>query len=239
MRRVLTVLAIALLSLPAIAGGPKFSIDGSVVLSSAYLWRGDAVCGLHFNPDVRLHWGNLTLENYDFLAVDGSYKEIDWDLSYKVGDLTFHVADYFFREAGLPLPEDYFNWKMGETTHVDEVAVVYEPSSFPLSAKWFTFFWGDWKRAGGDPVGVSFSSYAELGTYHKFGDYGTLSMAVGASVLPGAYTAYKENFAIIHTELKYSKTFKFEKIKIPVGVTFMVNPYSRTCDVAAAVGLAF
>ena len=46
------------------AGRPGVTVDGSLLFSSAYLWRGEKVCGLHFNPDVALHLGNLTLENY-------------------------------------------------------------------------------------------------------------------------------------------------------------------------------
>ena len=240
MKRGFITIAAALLLSPALQAQEKsrFSVDGGITLSSAYLWRGDAVCGLHANPDVRFHWGGFTLETYSYLALDGSYKEIDWDLQYTLADFTLHLADYYYNFAGMR--ENYFSWKMGETTHVDEVALVYDCSAFPLIAKWFTFFWGDWKTdSRGLPFGVSFSSYAEIGTYRKLDRWGTVSAAVGASVLPGTYTNYTRNFAVIHTELKYTKTIELDPISIPLGVTFMINPYARTCHVAAAVGLNF
>ena len=239
-KRVLITVLLLAAAVPAMAGvlpsGQKAKIDATITLSSAYLWRGEQCCGVHAAPDVRFTAGNFTLEHYDFMALDGSYKEIDWDLSYKLGDFTFHVADYFFRTADSPIPENYFTWKKGETTHVDEVALVYECSAIPLTAKWFTFFWGDWLPDTGD---LSFSSYFEVGAYHRFQDDGVFSAALGTSVFRGSYTGYTRSFAPIHAELRYSKELSLGKVTFPLGVSFVVNPFSGNCFVSASASVSF
>ncbi len=240
MKRLGTIIALAAVSASLQAAVPTFSADGSLKLSSAYLWRGERVCGTHFNPDLCFHIGPLTIENYDFLAFDGSYKEIDWDLSLKAGDFTFHLADYYARYADSPGTENFFSWKKGQTNHVDEVAVVYDCSSFPLIAKWFTFFWGDWLPDGsGAPDKLSLSSYLEIGTYYDMEKWGKCSLNIGASVLKGSYTGYSKSFAPIHIELKYDKTLKAGGVEIPVGVSYVINPYRQCCYAAAWAGLAF
>lgn len=240
MRLLGAIAVLALACVPLRAAGPGFSVDGSVKLSSAYLWRGEKVCGTHFNPDVCFKLGNFTLENYDFLSFDGQYKEIDWDLSWKIGDFTLHVADYYARYASDPRTENFFSWKKGMTNHVDEVALVYDCSSFPFTAKWFSFFWGDWiPDSSGAPGPLSLSSYLELGTHYTSEKWGTVSAAFGASVLKGSYTGYTKDFAPIHLELKYEKVLETGNVKIPVGASFVVNPYNRCCYGAAWAGIAF
>ena len=237
MRRRLIILLLCLLpALTLPAKGLPVSVEATVKLSSAYLWRGDAVCGFHAAPDFCLNIGNFTVEHYDFLALDGSYKEIDWDFQYHLGDFTFHLADYFFMQEVSPVKENYFNWRRGETTHVDEVALVYDSSVIPLTAKWFTFFWGDWLPDGGP---LSFSSYAELTAYHDFTGYGRASLVVGASVLPGSYTGYTRSFMPIHVELNYGRTVEAGKVKFPLGVSFVVNPFDGRCHAAASAGITF
>ena len=239
MKRVISIL---LLFCPLLlrAGRPPVSVDGSVVVSSAYLWRGEKVCGLHFSPDIALHIGNFTLESYSFLALNGKYKEIDWDLSYAIGDFSLHVADYFSRYSDDPFKEDYFSWKKGATNHVDEVALMYESSIIPLNVRWFTFFWGDWiPDENDDPGRMSFSSFLEFETYYEFEKYGTATLNLGISVFKGSYTDYEKPIMPVHIGLSYAKSFDLGKIEIPLEAFLVVNPYLRTCHAGASVGLAF
>ena len=219
---------------------PATKVEATVSLSSAYLWRGDAVCGFHAAPDVKFKLGGFTLEHYDFLALDGSYKEIDWDMQYTVGDFTFHLADYYYYYSSSPLKENYFSWKKGNTTHVDEVALVYESSAIPLIVKWFTFFWGDWLPGpDGQPSDLSLSSYLEVSAYHRFSNGGVFSAALGNSVFKGSYTGYTRNFAPIHAELKYGMELSAGKVRFPLSASFVVNPFSGQCFAAASAGVSF
>ena len=235
----LLAIAFPALAQPA-ADKPAPKLEGTISLSSAYLWRGDAVCGFHAAPYVRFSAGGFAIEQYDFLALDGSYKEIDWDLSYKLGDFTFHLADYFFYYSNSPAKENYFTWKKGETTHVDEVAMVYDCSAIPLTVKWFTFFWGDWLPApDGSLLDLSLSSYFEVSAHHDFNDGGRFSAALGFSVFKGSYTAYTRDLAPIHAELKYGKELSYGKVRFPLGVSLVVNPFSQRCYAAASAGVSF
>ena len=213
------IFALFLLTCPLLpaAGQSAFSVDGSLVASSAYLWRGEQVCGLHFNPDITFRFGDFTVEHYSFLALDGLYKEIDWDLSYSLGNFTFHLADYYWFYSGTGATEDFFNWHKGATNHIDEAAIVYESGTLPFKAAWFTFFWGDWlPDSAGNPDRLSFSSYLELETWKDFGEYGRGTLNLGFSVLKGSYTGYSKDFMPIHAELRYGKTIDFDRFSIPL-----------------------
>ena len=243
-RPALLSLCLLALATPALAGTVPgrqgHRVEAAVSLSSAYLWRGDAVCGFHAAPDVRFIVGNFTLEHYDFLALDGSYKEIDWDLSYRVGDFSFHIADYYYHFSDSPVKENYFSWKKGHTTHIDEVALVYESSALPLTAKWFTFFWGDWLPGSfGRPGALSLSSYLEVAAYHRFSNDGVFTVSLGSSVFKGSYTGYTRDFAPIHAELKYARELSAGKARFPLSASFVLNPYSGQCFAAASAGVSF
>ena len=239
MKRLLLLVSL-LFPLLAQARRPGVTVDGTLLLSSAYLWRGEKVCGLHFNPDVALHIGNLTLENYSFLATDGQYKEIDFDLSYKAGDFTFHIADYYFHYTDPEKADDYFNWRKGQGEHCDEVALCYDSSAIPLNVKWFTFFWGQWiPDSEGRADRLSFSSYLEFETYCSVGEAGRLSLNLGASILKGPYTGFSKDFMPIHIALGYSHSFSAGDFSIPLRSTIVFNPYLKTCLAEAAVGVAF
>ena len=62
---------------------------------------------------------------------------------------------------------------------------------------------------------------------------------LGASVFKGAYTGYTKGFMPVHVELRYEKDFDLGEIQLPLGVSFMVNPYNRCCYAAAWAGIAF
>lgn len=240
MKRIVAALILLAVSLPSLAEKPPVYVSGSLTMSSAYLWRGDKVCGLHFKPDVVLHVGNLALEQYSFLSLDGTYKEIDLDLYYTFGPFSIHVADYYARYSSYLSEENFFSWKKGKTNHIDEVAFTYSCPSFPLNVKWFTFFWGDWiPDRNGNPGAPSFSSYLELATYHSFEEYGTIGLNLGLSVFKGAYTGYTKDIMPIHLELSYDKSFEVGSFSIPLRAFVVLNPYRKTLEAGASAGFAF
>ena len=243
MKTALRHLAAALLwlsAVPALRAAEPLKLNASVDFSSAYLWRGERVCGLHVHPDLAASWGRFTLENYGFLALDGTYKEIDWDLSVKMGDFTVHAGDFFFRTGGEMQPEDFFCRKKGKTTHVLEGALCYLPEGLPFTVKWFTFFYGFWLPEDGGTLGRnSFSSWLELEAYHRFQNGGRLSLVCGSSILKGPYTSFKRDFAVCQLDLRYARTIPLGKVDLPCSITWMLNPYLKQCFLAASVGVAF
>ena len=218
----------------------KVSVSGSIEAYTAYMWRGSKQCNANVTPCLSLEWGGITLQSYGFLSFDGTYKEIDWDLSYSIGAFSFHLADYYAYLSTYTTPENYFCFKKGKSNHIQEAIICYEPQKLPFAIRWFTFLNGDWiPNADGTPGRRSFSSYLEAELYHDFAPNSRLSLIGGASVLKGSFTSYTKNFAVINTELRYRHSFSAGPIKIPLQISYIINPYMRTSWLNAGTGIQF
>lgn len=241
MKTAKTIILLLLMLIPCglLAGNP-LKISGTANIQSAYLWRGEKVCEVNFNPILEASIGGFTAQAFAYLPFDGSYKEIDLDFFYSLGPWQLHVADYFIRFASSTTPENYFDWRKQSTNHILEAIVCYVPKTVPIEAKWFTFFYGDWlPEPDGSRGKTSFSSYLELTGYHDFGQAGRTSLVLGASILKGPYTAYSRDFALIHSELRYTNTIDLGAVKLPFGVSWLLNPYARRVFMNASIGVSF
>lgn len=240
LRKTICILTIALCNLTSLQA-QKLTVSGSIEAYTAYMWRGSRECGAHIFPCLTLQWGDLALQSYGFLSFDGTYREVDWDLSYKIGDVTLHVGDYYARLASYTTPENYFCLKKGKTNHIIEGIICYEPSRLPFSVKWFTFLYGDWlPDSDGMPGKPSFSSYLEAEVYHEFTPGNNrLSLLGGASVLKGGYTSYTKDFAVINVELRYRYSLDLGKVSMPLQLSYIINPYRKTSWLNAGIGIAF
>lgn len=223
------------------ASAREFSISGSLEAYTAYMWRGSRECGAHAAPCLTFSWGGLALQTYGFLSFDGTYKEIDWDISYSVGDFSFHLADYYARLSSWAGPEDYFSFSKGKTNHIQEAIVCYEPQKLPFAVRWFTFIHGDWIPEKDGSLGrPSFASYLEAEIYHCFTpDNNRLSLLCGASVLKGSFTGYTRDFAVINLELKYSCYLPVKAVKMPLNISYIINPYAKASWLNAGIGIGF
>ncbi|MBO6168942.1 MAG: hypothetical protein J6O51_03115 [Bacteroidales bacterium] len=238
---VIALLTATLLLAPAaLHAGSPVKVSGTAILQSAYLWRGEKVCEVNFNPVLEASIGGFTAQAFAYLPFDGSYKEIDMDFFYTLGPWSLHVADYFIRFAADTAPENFFDWRKQSTNHIMEGIMCYAPRTVPIEAKWFTFFYGDWiPEPDGSRGKTSFSSYLELIGYHDFDKAGRVSLVGGASILKGPYTLYTKDFALIHCELRYTNTIDLGGVKLPVGVSWLLNPYARRVFMNASVGISF
>ena len=238
-QRILYILLLILFNITTLEA-QKFSVSGAIETHTAYLWRGSKECGTHVMPCLSFQYGKLLLQSYGFLSYDGSYKEIDWDLSYSIGDFTIHLADYYARLSSYTSPENYFSFRKGESNHIQEVILCYEPHKLPFAIRWFTFVHGDWlPEADGSLGRASFSSYLEPEIYHDFTPDSRLSLLGGMSVLKGNYTGYSKDFAVIHLELRYRHHISFEKVRFPLQISYVINPYSKKAWLNAGVGVEF
>ena len=238
-QKLLYTLLILLCNIPLLKAR-DFSVSGSIEAHTAYLWRGSKECGVHAVPCLNFQYGKLLLQSYGFLSFDGNYKEIDWDLSYNVGDFTFHLADYYARLSSYTTPENYFCFRKGESNHIQEAIICYEPEKLPFAIRWFTFVHGDWLRNADGSLGrASFSSYLEPEIYHDFTPDSRLSLLCGTSVFKGNYTGYTKDFAVIHLELRYRHHISFESVRIPLQISYVLNPYSKKCWLSAGFGIEF
>lgn len=219
----------------------KVTVSGSLEAYTAYMWRGSRECGAHAVPCLTLQWGGLTLQSYGFISFDGTYKEIDWDLSYTVGDFSFHLADYYARLSSYETPENYFSFKKGETDHIQEAIICYQPEKLPFAVRWFTFLHGNWIPNPDGSLGrPSFSSYLEAEVFHDFTeDNNRLSLLCGASVFKGVFTDYTRNFAVVDLELRYRYSLSLGRVKMPLNLAYIINPYRKTSWLNAGVGIEF
>lgn len=144
-------------SVPSMAG---VRLSGGADISSAYLWRGERVCGLHLYPELALTTGNFTFMAYGYFPFDGLYAERDIEASYRIRNVSLHTACYFV-------------YMSHEETQLMEAALCWTPSRLPFRLRWFTFFHGD------------DSSYCDAELYHGFGRFGTLTGNCGVSVGKG------------------------------------------------------
>ena len=239
LKRITCILALALGAIVNLHA-EKVSVSGSLEAYSSYIWRGSKECGANVVPCLSFNIGKFTLQSYGFLSFDGTYKEVDWDLSYSVGSFTFHLADYYARLASYQDTENYFSFAKGRTNHIQEAIICYEPQKLPFAVRWFTFIHGDWIPNSDGTLGKpSFSSYLEAEVYHDFTSAGRLSLLCGASVLKGGYTAYTKDFSVIHTELRYRYNLDLGKISMPLNISYVINPYRRASWLNAGVGIAF
>lgn len=112
----------ALIPLSALA-----QTDVTIDYASRYIWRGTDYGGSpSLQPGVRFTTGNLTFGTWAAYATNGNPAgmEIDFYLSYTLGDLSLTLTDYTFPDAA-----PFFD----ETQHFLEVGVGYSLPSIPLS----------------------------------------------------------------------------------------------------------
>lgn len=227
-------------SLAQVQAREKITVSGGLETYVAYMWRGQKECGANIAPNLTLKWGGFALQSFGYVSFDGSYKEIDWDLSYSVGDFSFHLADYYARLSSWTTPENYFCFKKGHTNHIQEAIICYEPQKLPFAVRWFTFLRGDWLPGPDGTLGrPSFSSYLEAEVFYDFSENSRLSLLGGASVLKGSYTGYTKDFSVINIELRYAYSIPIKAVKIPLIVSFITNPYSKKAWLNAGAGIRF
>lgn len=216
------------------------TLDAGVMLSSAYLWRGDVNCGAHVQPDVAFNFKGFKLDFYGYIPFDNSYKEIDIELVYTYKAFSVHLLDCFARCNWYEMPDNWFEWSKQKTNHYLEMALVFAPKKYPFHIKWFTFLYGDWfTDVNGLRGAPTFSSYLEAGVHHTFERICTASLIVGSSILKGMYTDYSKDFAVIHCELKASRVLTCGSVSFPISASFLVNPYRKKSYFAASVGIMF
>lgn len=226
MKKIFTILAVAVLSLNALAPAKaQDKVEASVGadLVSRYIWRGLDLGEVSFQPTLGLDWKGLSLSAWGSVGISnpGDTKEFDLTLSYSIGGFNIGVTDYWF-DSGLDPLNRYFMYRSDCTNHVFETNIGYD---FGFAAiQWYTNF------AGNDcvnPAGKrAFSSYLELSAPFTLGG-ADWSAAIG--MVPFATDFYgTEKFAVVNVSLTASKEIAItDSFSIPVFAQVAANPYTR------------
>ena len=226
MKKIFTILAVAVLSLNALTPAKaQDKVEASVGADfvSRYIWRGLDLGEVSFQPTLGLDWKGLSLSAWGSVGISNpaDTKEFDLTLSYTIGGFNIGVTDYWF-DAGLDPLNRYFMYRSDCTNHVFEANIGYD---FGFAAiQWYTNFAGN---DGVNPAGKrAFSSYLELSAPFTLGG-ADWSAAIG--MVPFATDFYgTEKFAVVNVSLTASKEIAItDSFSIPVFAQVATNPDSR------------
>ena len=226
MKKIVIMLASVALSVGALAPAKaQDKVEASIGADfvSRYIWRGQNLGGVSFQPTLGLDWKGLSLSAWGSVGIanPADTKEFDLTLSYTIGGFNIGVTDYWFN-AGLDPLNRYFAYAADCTNHVFEANVGYDFGF--ASLQWYTNFAGndgltpDEKRA--------YSSYVEVNVPFVLGG---VDWTATAGAVPFATDFYGvEGFGVVNVALTASKDIRItDSFSIPVFAQVAANPYSK------------
>lgn len=194
------------------------SISADVV--SQYIWRGQDLGDVSFQPSLGLEYKGLSLSAWGSIGLSepSDTREFDLTLAYTVGGFNIGITDYWFDSEG----GKYFLYDAHKTAHVFEANVGYDFG--PVAIQWYTNFAGaDGTNSDGDRA---YSSYVEVSAPFTLGGL-DWSFAIGAT--PWENTFYGSNgFEVINVSLFASKDINITPtFSVPVFAGIATNPSSE------------
>lgn len=234
----------SLIAMTIFASGMKAQdkVEASVGfdLVSGYIWRGQNLGGVSFQPSISLGWKGLSLTAWGSVGIDGSdTKEFDLTLGYTVKGFSVSVTDYSFNKgtnfmSGKDIDGGhYFKYGAPSTLHVYEAQVGYDFGFLALN--WYTNIGGnDGRRANGKRA---YSSYFSLSAPFTLGGL-DWEATVGATPWENSfYNRGVNGFAVQEVSVQATKTFSIkQKFELPVFAKAIWNP--ATEDAYFTVGLS-
>ena len=226
---------------------PQAYFDASLV--SHYMWRGQDLANVCFQPEIGVSWKGLTLSlegNTGFAKDD--YEEIDVNLDYVYKGIRLGFSDLWTEDA---LDNRYFYYGK-DSSHQFEGFIGYECDYGSLT--WHTIFAGNDYKLNGERA---YSSFIELAVPFKF--YG-LDWDFGLGICPyessayltettviepdGTSTVYQDteyyyakSFAVNMLSLRATKTFDLKKLHLPVFVEVHTNPAAQRARVFFGISI--
>lgn len=209
-----------------------WSID--LELASRYIWRGleygDAAT---FFPKIAYTHGNLQVYALGSTGIDGSYKEANLGLKYRLSRFTFALVDSY-SPTHWGKKDTYLDLKPQSTRHALDMRVLYEPESLPLSFFGSCFFYGNDRLEDGRQA---YSTYFELSYYKSFSPEQHLSLSLGATPFKSFYTDYRSGAAWVNLTLQYRVDFKLGSLALPMSVSYTLNPQREKSYVYLSITL--
>lgn len=210
-----------------------FPFYGSLDIASKNIWRGigNGDAPLVY-PTVGFSKGGWDVFVWGAFAVDDSYKELNFSVSYSFSNFRIELVDYFFPERD----SDFFNFSNRSTTHSAEVILYYEPEAVPIHVIIGSTIYGDDKNEKGNNA---FSSYGEVGYTHEFNEKNIAEAAVGFSLNKGYYTDYEKGFSPVNLTAAYTRVFTLWNYDLPVSARYAFNPYLEKSYFALSLSFGF
>lgn len=221
--KVLTLAAVAMMSISAANAQDKVEGSVSADVVSRYVWRGQALGDAAVQPSASLSYKGLSLSawgSYGFLNTEDT-KEFDLTLSYTVGGFNVGVTDYWFSYYGAD--NKYFEYRAHDTSHVWEANVGYDFG--PLAIQWYT------NIAGADGINKSgkraYSSYVQLSAPFSLA---TCDWTATIGAVPYATNFYSDvnGFAVTNVALRATKAIPVcKKWSLPLFMEGSCNPSTK------------
>jgi len=216
----------------------KFNVNVNADLVSRYIWRGMEYGENtpHFQPSLSFGYNfndnvNLLLGAWGSYGFTGAYNESDLSATLSInteksGLFSIGLSDYFYPYLGV----DYSNYKKeGEGAHTIEIAFnYYGPESLPIHILVSNNILNTPKDEK--------SFYAELGYTFTINDVSVSVFGGGASGISSWHMISDTGFKVINTGISASKTLAInDNLSIPVGISWIMNPYLKTTYMVAKV----
>jgi hypothetical protein len=221
---------------------PKIGCD----FVSSYIWRGLAayttvgeqnVLAPSIQPYFSLNYKGLELGTWGSIDFTGTYKELDYYLSYSLKGFTAALTDYYW--ASDWVVNNYFDYRKESTEHYVEAALSYQGEKIPVSVLVATLIYGADKQFE-DPSKNNYSTYIEAGYTFTIQDY-NLDLFLGVTPMDGLYgDSYggKKGFAVVNAGVSGSTEIKItEKFSLPVKASVIANPQARKLFLVFAITL--
>ena len=190
---------------------------------SRYIWRGQDLGGVSFQPTLGVSYKGLSLSAWSNVGLESTdTKEFDLTLAYSISGFNIGVTDYWFT-GGANDGGRYFLYAAHRPNHIFEANVGYD---FGFAAiQWFTNF------AGNDGANKSgkraYSSYFEATAPFKLGG---CDWSASVGMVPWATSSYANanGFAVTNISLKASKDIKItDSFSVPVFASVAANPSTQ------------
>jgi len=210
---------------------PEVIWDASVSLQNQHYWRGmQTGRGLSFEAgaNIQLTKG-LSAGIWNGTALNSSYKEIDFYLTYTVDGFSVSLLDYYCpREAVFS--DEFSDWNEPSTPHLVDVQLTYKLPRVPFSVMVSTMVWGDDLDSENQN---QYSTYLELG-YHQSIEAMNTSFILG-------YTPWKsfyhEESGIVNLEAAADyPVIEFSRLSMNINTKFIYNPVRS--DIYFGAGLS-
>ena len=260
MKKVLVLVAAMMAAVCSAKAEVSFAYDAGADIVSSYLWRGQYLGGLSFQPNLAVGydgeksslrigaWGNVGASDYMFRkdAGDGTgftrfVPEVDIVGQFSALGLSVGFNHYSYCDGS-----NFFSWKQADL--FDENGEVKTTTTTEVWAGYnFGYFFGNragayinWYTtvAGGDfnydeatdTYKRAYSSYMEVGYEMCFENVG-ITLGAQVGMSPWKSEMYgNEKFAVVNVSAKINKEWELDKVTIDLYAQGSINPNGLVTD---------
>lgn len=228
----------------------EFAYEAGAELVSSYLWRGQYLGGLSFQPTATVGfesehvnfqggiWASVGASDWGFRK-DETYfvPEIDFTLLFDIHNVTLGLTHYYYCDGGK-----FFGWKNVSkwnsedySSSTTEIQVGYNfadllPEEHNLYVNWYTMVAGADFKSTSKGMKQNGSSYLELGYDYTFDDLG-LTLGAQAGFVPWKSDFYgTDGFGCTNLSLRIGKTWELDACELELFGQGMINPYLMADD---------